>query len=149
MKTSPMTLRSLLVSAVLSTATLSAAGPKMDVYKTPTCGCCGKWIEHLRGAGFDVTTHDVQSTQPYRAQYGVPEKLQSCHTGVVGGYAIEGHVPAREIHKLLQTKPKAVGIAVPAMPIGSPGMEQGGRVDPYQVLLFDKAGKTTVFQQYP
>jgi hypothetical protein len=127
---------------------LSAADPKIDVFKTATCGCCAKWVEHLKANGFEVKVHEVPSTAEYRLKYGVPDKLQSCHTAVVNGYAIEGHVPAREIHRLLKTSPHAKGLAVPGMPAGSPGME-GARSDAYAVVLFDENGGSSVYQKYP
>ena len=99
---------------------LSAAGIKMQVYKTATCGCCAKWVEHLRANGFDVTVSDVPSTAPYRQKLGIPDKLQSCHSASVNGYSIEGHVPAREILKLIKSEAKAKGLAVPGMPATSP-----------------------------
>ena len=120
----------------------------MQVYKSATCGCCGKWVEHLRANGFKVTVTEVSSVAEYRTKLGVPNNLASCHTGVVNGYAVEGHVPAREIKKMLEENPKAVGLAVPGMPVGSPGMERGYRVDPYDVLLFDKDGSTTIYGKY-
>ena len=126
---------------------LRAAGVKMQVYKTPTCGRCGKWVHHLRDNGFDVTVQDVPDTSPYRKISGIPDKLASCHTGVVEGYAVEGHVPAREIRRLLREKPKARGIAVPGMPAGSPGME-AARSQAYSVLLVAANGEVTVFEKY-
>ncbi len=134
--------------ALLASLPLTAAGPKIDVFKTATCGCCGKWVEHLKANGFEVAVHEVPSTADYRVKYGVPEKMQSCHTGVVNGYAIEGHVPAKDIHRLLKAAPHAKGLAVPGMPAGSPGME-GPRSDAYAVLLFDEKGGATVYQKYP
>jgi len=119
----------------------------VDVYKSPTCGCCKDWIKHLQQNGFSVKAHDVADTSEYRAKFGVPDQLGSCHTATVGGYAIEGHVPAREIKRLLAEKPKAKGLAVPGMPRGSPGME-GPIRDPYEVLLFHAGGKHTVYQKY-
>ena len=104
------------------------------------------WV--LRANGFDVKVQEVESTAPYQQRYGVPRSLASCHTAYVNGYAIEGHVPAREIHRLLKEQPKAKGLAVPGMPIGSPGMESGGRSQAYAVLLFDAAGRSTVYQAY-
>jgi hypothetical protein len=127
---------------------LSAAAPKVNVFKTRTCGCCAKWVEHLKANGFDVNVQEVASTVEYRKKYGVPDKLQSCHTAMVAGYAIEGHVPAADIHRLLKAGPKATGLAVPGMPAGSPGME-GPRSDAYSVILFDADGKGTVYQKYP
>jgi hypothetical protein len=127
---------------------LSAAATKIQVYKTPTCGCCGNWVKHLRGNGFDVSVQEVEDTGVYRRKFGVPEKLQSCHTGLVEGYALEGHVPAAEVTRLLKERPKAKGIAVPGMPVGSPGME-GGVSQAYSVILFDAEGRTSVYQNYP
>jgi hypothetical protein len=127
---------------------LQAAGQQVNVYKTPTCGCCGMWVAHMRKNGFDLKVQDVDDTTPYRAKYGVPEKLGSCHTAVVDGYAIEGHVPASEIQRMLKERPNAKGLAVPGMVTGSPGME-GGTPQPYDVLLFTADGKSTVYQHYP
>jgi hypothetical protein len=134
--------------AVAITAVSCAAPPEMTVYKTPTCGCCGKWVEHMRANGFRVEVADVQNTAVYREKYGVPEKLRSCHTAVVNGYAIEGHVPASDVQRLLKTKPKVKGIAVPGMPIGSPGMEQGNTRQAYSVVSFDSGGNVGEFQRY-
>src|SRR6266478_4298059 len=133
---------------LLASLPLSAASQKIDVFKTATCGCCGKWVEHLKANGFDVAVHEVPSTADYRLKYGVPEKLQSCHTAVVIGYAIEGHVPARDIQRFLKAAPHGKGLAVPGMPAGSPGME-GARSDAYAVVLFDEKGGTSVYQKYP
>jgi hypothetical protein len=122
----------------------------MDVWKSPTCGCCKDWVTHLESNGFKVRTHDEGNTA-VRQRLGVPVRLGSCHTASVGGYAIEGHVPAREIHRLLKDRPAAIGLAVPAMPIGSPGMDgpaYGQRKDPYDVLLVTKDGSTTPYQRY-
>jgi len=127
---------------------MSAAPSSLTVYKSKTCGCCGKWVEHMRANGFKVTVNEVVSTAEYRQKYGVPEKLQSCHTAVVNGYSIEGHVPAAEIQRLLKEKPKAKGLAVPGMPAGSPGME-GPRHDAYSVVSFDGGGILSVYQKYP
>jgi hypothetical protein len=144
-----MILRKVLPLAVFTAFHLSAAAPAIQVFKTKTCGCCGKWVEHLKANGFAPTVTDVPSTAEYRQKYGVPDKLASCHTAVVDGYAVEGHVPAADIHRLLKTRPKAKGIAVPAMPIGSPGMEQGPKRQPYSVLLFDSTGQVSEYQKYP
>ena len=122
--------------------------PEITVYKTATCGCCGVWVTHLRENKFTVKVVEVDSTAEHQSKYGVTTALRSCHTAIVGGYTIEGHVPATEIQRLLKEKPKAKGLAVPGMPVGSPGMEVGTRRDPYAVLLFDSAGKTTVYRQY-
>lgn len=126
------------------------AKPLIEVWKSPTCGCCKDWIKHLEQNGFSVRSHDDGNTDA-RVRLGMPIKYGSCHTASVGGYALEGHVPAREVHRLLKERPKAVGLAVPAMPIGSPGMdgpEYGNRKDPYDVLLVRRDGNSTVFQPY-
>lgn len=128
-------------------ATTQAAGPVVEVFKSPTCGCCTQWVDHLRANGYTVNANDVPDPSAYRARYGVPNDLGSCHTAVVGGYAIEGHVPAREIRRLLAERPKARGLAVPGMPAGSPGME-GPRADPYQVLLVQQDGGRLVYANY-
>jgi len=127
----------------------SVAAEPMTVYKTKTCGCCSKWVDHLRANGFTVVVKEVEGTAEIRKQFGVPENLASCHTGVIGGYAIEGHVPAAEVYRLLKEKPKAKGISVPGMPLGSPGMEQGPRKDTYWVYLFDDKGGAKEYQKYP
>ncbi len=128
---------------------LTAAEPAMTVYKTKTCGCCGKWVEHLRANGFTVNIKEVEGTEEIRRQFGVPDQLASCHTGVIAGYAVEGHVPAADVRRMLKEKPKGKGIAVPGMPLGSPGMEQGPRKDPFSVVLFGDKGGPVVFQKYP
>jgi len=118
--------------------------PQITVFKTPTCGCCSKWVEHLKDHGFDVVTQDMDDVTPVRVAKGVPAALTSCHTATVDDYVIEGHVPADLIHRLLKERPRVVGLAVPGMPAGAPGME-GPRQDPYRILTFDRAGQTTVF----
>jgi hypothetical protein len=130
----------------------AVAGPKplVEVWKSPTCGCCKDWVRHLEANGFSVLVHDVGNTAA-RSRLAIPVALGSCHTAKVGPYAIEGHVPAREVHRLLANRPDAIGLAVPGMPIGSPGMdgpEYGSRRDPYEVLLVRKDGSTTPFQTY-
>ncbi|AKJ31313.1 DUF411 domain-containing protein [Caldimonas brevitalea] len=122
---------------------------RIEVWKSPTCGCCTAWVEHLQQNGFEVTVHEVEAPGEYRARFGLPDTYGSCHTGRVGGYVLEGHVPAREIVRLLKEKPAAVGLAVPGMPVGSPGMEVGARKDPYDVLLVTRDGKARVYQKYP
>ncbi len=130
-----------------SLARAESEAPAITVYKSPTCGCCGKWIDHLKANGFRVTTRDVADVNPYKQQYGVPRHLASCHTAVVEGYVIEGHVPADVVRRLLAERPKFSGVAVPGMPIGSPGMEQGTRKDPYDVVAFDREGRVTVYER--
>ena len=125
------------------------AAPVVQVYKSPTCGCCSKWVEHMRTNGFTVNTNDVEDLVSIKSSRGVPEQVQSCHTAVVNGYVIEGHVPAADVHRLLKDKPAVVGIAVPGMPVGSPGMEYPGtKAEPYSVLSFDKQGKTTIYAKH-
>lgn len=126
-----------------------AALPEVHVYEDPNCGCCGAWVDHLKAAGFPVKVTEVADTASVRKRHGIPDEFGSCHTGVVGGYAIEGHVPAADIKRLLVTKPAAAGLSVPGMPVGSPGMEAGARKDAYQVLLVDRAGRSSVFASYP
>lgn len=143
-------LRTLPKAVFVSMLLLSQAKAQVPikVFKTPTCGCCSKWVEHLRANGFSPTVKYVPSTAEYRRKFGVPEKLSSCHTAVVGAYAVEGHVPAQDIRRMLKERAKGKGISVPGMPIGSPGMEQGERRDPYSVLLFDASGKISEFQRH-
>ena len=124
-----------------------AAAPVIDIYKTESCGCCGAWVAHLKANGFITRVVDVENPSDYRERGGIPNELGSCHTGMVQGYAIEGHVPASDIKRLLATKPKARGLAVPGMPLGSPGME-GPRKDPFDVLLVDASGRSSVFKHY-
>ena len=129
-----------------------AAGPalpRIDVYKSPDCGCCAAWVEHLKAAGFSVKVTSVDDTTAARKRFGMPDDFGSCHTATVDGYVLEGHVPAAEVKRLLALRPTAVGLAVPGMPVGSPGMEVGARKDPYQVFLVDRSGKSTVFASYP
>lgn len=114
--------------------------PEVEVWKSPTCQCCSKWVDHLRQNGFSVRLHNESAMNPLKARLGVPQEMASCHTAVVGGYVIEGHVPAEDILRLLSEKPKALGLSVPGMPTGSPGMEQGDRRDPYETHLFDADG---------
>jgi hypothetical protein len=120
---------------------------QVTVHKLSTCGCCGLWVEHLRAAGFEVTTRSVNDLDPLRTKLGVPGNLASCHTAVVDRYAIEGHVPAAEIRRLLRERPEIAGLAVPGMVLGSPGME-GPRRDPYEVLAFERNGATRVYARY-
>ena len=131
-------------------ARAAAQSIPVDVWKSPTCGCCHDWITHLEANGFDVTAHN-QGNADKRNEVGMPVRFGSCHTAVVEGYAVEGHVPAQEIHRLLQEKPDAVGLSVPAMHRGSPGMDgpaYGGIRDPYDVILVHRDGKASVFQSY-
>ena len=131
-------------------ATTQGNKPQIQVWKDPDCGCCKDWVIHLEANGFAVRVNDSGNTAA-RARLGIPTKLGSCHTGVVEGYAIEGHVPAREIIRLLREKPAVLGLAVPGMPVGSPGMDgavYGNRRDPYDVLLIARNGSASVYQSY-
>lgn len=119
----------------------------VEVFKSPHCGCCGGWVEHLRQNGFEVKAHDVDDVPAARKKLGMPDRLGSCHTAKVGGYVVEGHIPAADIRRLLKEKPKALGLAVPSMPPGSPGMESSKPV-PYQTLLVQSDGSTRVFAQH-
>ncbi|TCS33094.1 hypothetical protein EDC30_11835 [Paucimonas lemoignei] len=124
-----------------------AAGPVVEVYKSAYCGCCTAWVDHLKDNGFDVKVKNVESPSDFREKFGIPQDLGSCHTAKVQGYAIEGHVPAADIKRLLAEKPKAVGLAVPSMPMGSPGME-GPRKDAYDVFLVQANGRTSTYKHY-
>jgi len=119
--------------------------PEVMVFKSPTCGCCSKWVEHMQEAGFEVKTTDLADMRPVKEKYSVPANMASCHTALVGGYVVEGHVPAEEVKRMLEEEPDIAGIAVPGMPVGSPGMEQGDRVDSYDILTFDAEGNAAVF----
>lgn len=133
------------VGLLLSQRLVEAA--EVVIYKSPTCGCCNAWVDHLRDNGFSVETHDRSDMHAIKTELGVPYTLQSCHTALVNGYVIEGHVPADDIKRLLQEKPDVEGLTAPGMPMGSPGME-GPRKDPYDVLTFQRGGKTSVYNSY-
>lgn len=123
--------------------------PEVRVFKSPACGCCGAWAAHMRSAGFSVSVTEVSSAAAERKRLGMPERFGSCHTATVGGYVVEGHVPAAEVKRLLAIKPKAIGLAAPGMPPSSPGMDVPGRKDPYQVLLVADSEASSVFANYP
>ena len=118
--------------------------PSMVVYKSPTCGCCVKWVEHMENAGFEVESRDMRDMGAIKSQLGVPRSVGSCHTAVIDGYIVEGHVPPEHVERLLEERPDIHGIAVPGMPIGSPGME-GPNPEPYDVVTFDENGSTGIF----
>ncbi len=124
----------------------------IEVWKTPTCGCCKLWVEHLEKEGFKVKANDVPQTAPMRTKLGIPDDMGSCHTGLVAGFAIEGHVPASEIKRLLSEpaslREQVIGLSVPGMPIGSPGMEMGTKRDKFDVMLVLKSGLHRVYQSY-
>lgn len=132
----------------LALAARSAAEP-VTVWKNPDCGCCREWITHLRKNGFEVISNDVKDTAPIRQKLGLPDKFGACHTATVGNYVVEGHVPAQELRRLLKEKPNARGLAVPGMPVGSPGMEAGNTRDAYDVLLVLTDGSSRIYQSYP
>lgn len=129
----------------LPVARAQQALPTVTVYKSPICGCCGEWVKHMKGSGFAVQTHEVADTAPIRRKLGVPDEIASCHTAVVGGYLIEGHVLAADVKRLLREKSKAKGLAVPGLVVGSPGMEQG-RPQPYATIAFGEHG-SAVFEK--
>jgi hypothetical protein len=129
-------------------STTAAPRDTVVVYKSPTCSCCSKWIEHLKHAGFRVEAHNESEMSQVKIRLGVPEVLASCHTAMINGYVIEGHVPAEDIKQLLAKHPKARGLAVPGMPVGSPGMEMGARVDSYDVLLMADDQPTRAFAHH-
>lgn len=135
-----------MAASMASGAALAQATP-VTVYKSPTCGCCGKWVEHMKASGFQVKTIEQADVAPVKAKLGVPGKLGSCHTAVIGGYVIEGHVPAGDIRRLLRERPKIAGLSTPGMPQSAPGMDTGSR-DHYDVVAFDAKGKTSVFARH-
>ncbi len=137
------------IAGGIATASLSGAAnaAAITVYKSPWCGCCASWAERLEAEGHTLTINDVEDLGQIKKLAGVPEELQACHTASAEGYIIEGHVPAKELARLLAERPEARGLAVPGMPGGSLGME-GGEPEPYDVLLFDADGTTTVYAQY-
>jgi hypothetical protein len=139
--------RAALAAALCAPMLAMAAAPVIEVFKSESCGCCGAWVEHLKANGFATRVVNVENPSDYRERAGIPDQFGSCHTGMIQGYAIEGHVPASDIKRLLAQKPKAKGLAVPAMPLGSPGME-GPRKDPFDVLLVLADGRTKVFKHY-
>ena len=160
-----MQTRSLLrvVGLVVIAATVAASAPsvahetsraavEITVFKSPTCGCCSNWVDHLRkhaeGTAFTVIARDTSDMTGVKTTAGVPEKVHSCHTAFVGGYVVEGHVPAEDILRMLKEKPKVAGIAAPGMPVGSPGMEVGSRQDAYDVVAFKRDGSTSVFAKH-
>ena len=153
MKTRPfIRRRSLLLALLAPPLPLLAQAPKVlvEVWKDPNCGCCQDWVSHLEANGFAVKVRD-SGNDAMRARLGMPQQLGSCHTALVGGYAVEGHVPAADIRRLLKDQPQAIGLSVPGMPVGSPGMDgkiYGNRRDPYDVLLVRKSGKTEVYASY-
>lgn len=130
-----------------SAAVPANAAESVDVYKSPNCGCCGKWVAHMEKNGFKVNIHEVTDVPGARKKLGIPDKLGSCHTSKVGNYVVEGHVPAADIKRLLKEKPKALGLAIPSMPPGAPGMDIPNS-PPYETLLVQSDGSTRVFAKH-
>jgi hypothetical protein len=147
----PLTRRTFILSsfaaAALVTMPSRAATETLEMYKTPWCGCCTVWADHMQEAGFTVNVTAIEDIEPLKVKAGVPADLASCHTAFIGGYVVEGHVPAKDIRRLLAEKPQATGLAVPGMPMGSPGMETDGPIDSFEVVLFSPASRT-VFSRY-
>ncbi len=143
--------RALLLAApaFLATGCARAEARALTVYKTPWCGCCSGWVTHMRRAGFNATVVELEDLAPIRAKYGIRSEQASCHTGVSGGYALEGHVPPADVLRLLRERPKAKALLVPGMPMGSPGMENPqGQREPFEVLLLLPDGSTRVFARH-
>ena len=139
-----------IMAALASQPAFAMSRPAVIVHRSPTCGCCGAWANHLRRAGFPVTIVNEADMAPVKSRAGVPDALQSCHTAFVEGYVIEGHVTLEAIEKLLAERPQILGLAVPDMPVGSPGMEMPDtKPDPFSVMAFHKDGNPTVFVDYP
>ncbi|WP_442937768.1 DUF411 domain-containing protein [Nostoc sp.] len=128
---------------------LKSTALNATVYHSPDCNCCGGWIDHLKAQGFKITDFSTPDIETVKQKYNVPDNLSSCHTAIVNGYVIEGHVPADDIKRLLQEQPNVAGLSVPQMPVGTPGMEMGNRKDPFSVLSFDRKNSVAVFNKYP
>jgi hypothetical protein len=139
-----------LVAAMAACGTAAEQAPvAVAVFKDAACGCCSQWVEHLKANGFDPTATNVPDLDAVKAKYNIPRRTQSCHTAIVEGYVVEGHVPAADIRRLLEERPAIAGLAVPAMPVGSPGMEVPGvKPQPYDVLALNKDGTTAVYASY-
>ncbi|MDH3514133.1 MAG: DUF411 domain-containing protein [Gammaproteobacteria bacterium] len=147
-------LSTVLVTGLLAGGLFVAGGSRaadaneITVYKSPFCGCCKSWEKHMEANGFTVKSVAVDDLRRYKSKYGVADSLASCHTAVIDGYVVEGHVPAADVKRMLKERPAIRGLAVPGMPSGSPGMEQGYN-DPYDVLTFDKKGNLSVYSRHP
>ena len=144
--------RTMIASALAAIPAAACSRParavEINVYKSPYCGCCGAWVDNLKASGLKLVVHEMEDVTPVATKAGVPDMARSCHTALVDGYFIEGHVPASDIRRLLSERPKALGIAVPGMPIGSPGMEQGDRRQAYATLLVEQGGALRVFARH-
>ncbi|MDD5276004.1 MAG: DUF411 domain-containing protein [Methylovulum sp.] len=143
-----MKLLKILLAAGLLVIGFAVNAEEIAVYRSPTCGCCEKWLAHLQENGFTIKDNITTDIQAIKTKYGVTPELASCHTAVINGYVIEGHVPADDINNLLKNKHKVVGLAVSGMPVGTPGMEMGGKKDAYDVVSFDHKNKPQVFNSY-
>lgn len=130
------------------TAKLEDGSKDIVVYRSPTCGCCSKWLKHLEAHGFNVQDNVTDDIQKIKDQYAVNRSLASCHTAIINGYIVEGHVPASDIKTMLQNKPEIKGLAVPGMVVGTPGMEMGGKKAAFRVIAFDKDGQTEIYKAY-
>lgn len=139
--------KKLLVSGVVSLLAAPALAASLTVYKSPTCGCCEDWVNHMQDSGFEMKVIDLDNMRPIKQRAGVKPELASCHTALIDGYVIEGHVPAADVRRLLEQKPAVRGLTIPGMPQSAPGMDIPGT--PYEVLSFDYAGNTQVFSRYP
>ena len=144
----PSILIALFIGIAAPAAWAASGMPVVDVYKSPTCGCCSKWIDHLKANGFTVRSHDTHDVATHKARLGVPAGYGSCHTAQVNGYLVEGHVPAKEIKRMPKEKPRVRGLVVPAMPMGSPGMETTGHKDSYEVFVVNRDGSTQTYAHY-
>lgn len=142
----------IILAIVLASVSVGAQRPQqpsVEVFKSPTCGCCSKWVDHLRAHGFTVHITEIEAIDEVKAKHQIPKAARSCHTALVGGYVVEGHVPAADVQRLLKERPAVAGIAVPGMPIGSPGMEvPGTKAQAYDVIAFTKQGTTRVFASH-
>ena len=140
--------KSLLLALLAGTVSVSAlAAEQMTVYKSQYCGCCEQWVKHMQESGFELKVVDTEQLAPLKQQHGVTPQLASCHTALVGGYVVEGHVPAADVQRMLEQKPAIRGLTVPGMPQSAPGMDIPGQ--PYQVLAIDEAGQTALWASYP
>ena len=147
-------MKSIFLAVVLSLAALSTAQANDDlakdvvVYKNPQCGCCNKWVRYLEGHGYNVSVENTRDIYAVKQRLGIPERLAACHTAIIDGYIVEGHITHRDIERLLLTQPEVKGIAVPGMPAGTPGMEMGNVVESYDVISFDENGKLKIFTRH-
>jgi len=136
-----------LLSLLAPIAWAAAPLPTVTVYKSPSCGCCGKWVEHMKASGFPVVIHHTENVAAHKARLGVPPAMGSCHTAEVGGYLVEGHVPAADVKRLLAEKPRARGLVSPGMPASAPGMDDARKI-PYEILLVGKDGRTATYARH-